>query len=428
MSIENWLMSHRPTPERLAAFLGLMLVAWQPFISAARLPSLLLFALGLWMSWRRRISFAERAVRRLSVVFFLLLVPVLLSIPSSLHPSGSIDVALALVLFFVVGLALVQGLGTAGERAWFERWLLIMVLFLVADALLQFAFGTDLFGVPISVDGRILGPFEGKVRLGLFLAVLLPIALWRMAATRPWLALGILALSGMVIGLSAFRSNLVLFLLTGGLLLTRFSWRHRPFVIGGMLIAIVAAVAFSPVLTQRIDVSVEAAGQEEVDTFHRLDKILSGRLTIWETAWRMVRDRPLTGVGAKAFDHAYDGYATRPDDPFRSPARPYHAHQMYVSMAAETGLIGLAGLVAIIGFGAGWYLRAPPERRAAAAPYGASLAAIAFPIQSQPVLFTLWWFPVVVLLLCGFLTALSPRDKPCQGQTGHEAHASPGIR
>jgi len=127
----------------------------------------------------------------------------------------------------------------------------------------------------------------------------------------------------------------------------------------------------------------------------------------------MIKDRPLTGVGAGAFADAYDHYATRPEDPFRSggsyPGGVYHAHHMYVSIAAESGLIGLAGLLIFVALVIKWLFQASPGLRARAAPYAASLAVIAFPIQSQPVLYRGWWFPVVLLLLCGLVTALQPK-------------------
>jgi O-antigen ligase len=136
-------------------------------------------------------------------------------------------------------------------------------------------------------------------------------------------------------------------------------------------------------------------------------------MIIWETAGEMIKDRPLAGVGAGAFADAYDHYATRPEDPFRRGGSydggVYHAHQMYVSIAAESGMIGLAGLLISVTLVIKWFFRASPSLRAAAAPYAASLAVIAFPIQSQPVLYRIWWFPIVLLLLCGLTIALQPR-------------------
>jgi O-antigen ligase len=87
-----------------------------------------------------------------------------------------------------------------------------------------------------------------------------------------------------------------------------------------------------------------------------------------------------------------------------------HAHQMYVAIAAETGLVGLLGIVLIIGLGIRWYLPAPQEAKQRAWPYGLGLLIIAFPLNSQPVLFIPWWFPVMLLLFCTMLAALEPES------------------
>ena len=401
----NW-SALRPSTERLAAFLGLMLVVWQPFSGAARVPSLLLLFLGAWMLWKRRIALADMAVKRLTLVFLLLFVPALLSIPLSYDPLESINVALAVILFYIVGLALLHGLATVENRAWLVRWLLVMMLFLLVDSGVQFTFGKDLFGVPIGGDGRVIGPFAGDLHLGLFLAVLAPAVLWNMAGARPLLALALLALIGMVAGLSGARTNVLFFFLSAGVLMTQLSWRHRALAVATLAAVFIASLLLSPPLASRIDNGLAAVENNDLDTFHKLDKILTGRQFIWETALHMVMERPITGIGANAFDEAYDQYASREDDRFRSPGKPYHAHHMYVAIAAETGVPGLAGLLAIVGLCAAWYLRAPSDQRRAAAPFAASLVVIAFPIQSQPVLYTIWWFPVVLLLLCGFLVSL----------------------
>jgi O-antigen ligase len=145
-------------------------------------------------------------------------------------------------------------------------------------------------------------------------------------------------------------------------------------------------------------------------TFEKFNYVLNGRLWIWEAAGNMVHTHPLVGVGPGAFDSAYPNYAHRADDPLRvadaQGKHAYHAHQMYLGIAAENGLIGLGGLLACIVLVARWFRRASPPARDRATPYLACLAVIAFPINSQPVLFSGWWFPIVLLLLCGFLAAL----------------------
>ena len=79
---------------------------------------------------------------------------------------------------------------------------------------------------------------------------------------------------------------------------------------------------------------------------------------------------------------------------------------MYVSIAAETGLIGLAAIIAAYILCVTWYFMATPTRRNLAWPFALSLFVASFPINSQPVIFTHWYFPVLLLLMCAMLAAL----------------------
>lgn len=398
--------------DTLARFFGLMLIAWQPFWSGARLPSLLLILVGLWMLWHKQIDFSSTPVKRLGIVFLLLGIPVLISIPGSYDVRGSINVAVALLLFYVVGLALLAGLKWNEDHQWLLRWLLIVLLAWTADGYIQYLVGRDLLGVPLSEDGRILGPFGGNLHLGIFLTVLMPAVLWHLVKERPWMALAIMALIAFIAGMSGARSNVVFLLLAGVTLFNQFAWRYRLLMIGGTASVLALTIAFSPTLPAKLELFSSSAADASI--YEKVDNALSLRLTIWETGWRMLHDRPLTGVGASAFAEAYDAYSPRTDDPFRSTGSmktPYHAHQMYVSVAAESGWPGLIGLISAVALCALWFYRAPVAQRRQAAPYAASLAVIAFPIQSQPVLYTLWWFPIILLLLAGMLSALSmPKD------------------
>ena len=398
------------TPELAARFLGLMLVVMQPFTGGARPPSVLLLLLGIWLLFQKRIDLNSIAARRLASVFALLLLPVLISLPGSFNPVGTASVALVLVLFFIVGLTLMQGLTAEDDHAWLQRWLTIVLAIWLADGFIQYLFGRDLLGVPMGSDGRMMGPFPDNLHFGLFMTVLMPIMLWRMTKTHPLAALAFIALIGFAASMTGARSNVLFYLLGAAILLPRFSWLHRAFILAALVAGIVAAIGQSETTATKFK---QFDTPSEQSLFQRLDHMLSGRMIIWETAGEMLKDRPLTGVGAGAFDVAYDHYATRPEDPFRSGGDyvggVYHAHHMYVSIAAESGFIGLAGLLAAIGLLIRWYRQAAPDLRSRAAPYAASLAVIAFPLQSQPVLYRAWWFPVVLLLLSGFIIALQSK-------------------
>ena len=89
----NWLSIKRITHLEVGRFLALMLIAWLPFIGGPRLPSLLLAIMGIWLLWTQRATlFASVAIRRLLVIFALLWIPMVLSVPTSSdwHQSGMI--------------------------------------------------------------------------------------------------------------------------------------------------------------------------------------------------------------------------------------------------------------------------------------------------------------------------------------------------
>jgi len=77
----------------------------------------------------------------------------------------------------------------------------------------------------------------------------------------------------------------------------------------------------------------------------------SGRTALWLVSTRMVADHPLEGVGLAGFRDASPRYVVRPGA-LRSDVilrTPRHAHNTYLEVAAEQGLVGLALLLALVG-------------------------------------------------------------------------------
>ncbi len=70
------------------------------------------------------------------------------------------------------------------------------------------------------------------------------------------------------------------------------------------------------------------------------DRAVQGRASENLTAWVMLMDRPFTGVGLSNFSYLYQDYSKSlglaPSARNRSP------HNLYLEVAAETGVIGLA--------------------------------------------------------------------------------------
>lgn len=390
----------------------LLLIALYPFFGP-RLPSALLILLGAWIAWRERGAlFPVPAQRRWLIVFLLLLVPVLLSVPGSLSLRHSAGVAGALVLYFFAGVAVVHSLRSDRDRHRLAKWIAVVMAFWVVDSAIQYLFGRDLFGVPLTTDGRVIGPFAASLAQPVLLVHFTPLLAWLLLPVNAALAALAFVVTSVVSMLTGVRTALVwIGVSAAGLFLRMPHWRWKWPAAAAAAMLLVLAVGLSPALQQRLP----KMAQLQDMSFESIDRILSYRLTIWHTAGNMIQDRPLTGVGAGAFQAAYDRYSTRPDDIFRGgKTRAYHAHQLYVGIAAETGLIGLFALLVAISLCVRWYWQAPAERRDQAWPFALGLVIYAFPINSQSVLYSHRMFPLLLLLLGGLLAALDrpPADDP----------------
>ena len=71
----------------------------------------------------------------------------------------------------------------------------------------------------------------------------------------------------------------------------------------------------------------------------------SGRLQFWQTGWKIFLDHPLIGAGLDAFGSAYTRY-----DLSNGTLRVQQAHNDYLQILADAGVIGLAFVVAFVFF------------------------------------------------------------------------------
>jgi O-antigen ligase/Tfp pilus assembly protein PilF len=68
--------------------------------------------------------------------------------------------------------------------------------------------------------------------------------------------------------------------------------------------------------------------------------ILSSRTDFWNAAWEGVKSSPVFGTGPGTYSTGYIAYKSIPPD------RPYiHAHNMLINFAAESGVVGLVGII-----------------------------------------------------------------------------------
>lgn len=166
-------------------------------------------------------------------------------------------------------------------------------------------------------------------------------------------ATGLRLIAGM-----AAAAMLVAFLLTGsrgglvglGVALAAtaiIAGRWRPQAIAVVaLVAMVAGVFFAFYAPDDIRDRVIAATNGE-------SRSREGRDTIWVVALRMAVDRPVTGVGLASFDDDAVSYAVEPGRTFRTDEvidNVSVAHNTYLQIWSELGLVGLALFLSLVGF------------------------------------------------------------------------------
>jgi O-antigen ligase len=144
----------------------------------------------------------------------------------------------------------------------------------------------------------------------------------------------------------------------------------------------------------------------------RLDSSFEQRRVLVTTAWHMFLDRPLTGVGAGNYALHYRPYTEATGSvvlEYEEFDQPHYPHNLYLEIAAETGLPGLIAFAAAV-LTCFIYLRrariaftGAHDRSSASLVTGVQLALIGYLVSS---LFLHGHFPRSLWLLFGFCAAL----------------------
>lgn len=214
--------------------------------------------------------------------------------------------------------------------------------------------------VAFAVRGEVLSLTPATQWFSTLVAGLLVVAIGFSFSRAAWLGLG------------------VALLLYGALQL-----RVRPATLAGFLVAALGvALLNQDALIQRLKLNRHSSSDRNADlaaqtlsvTNISSDASNAERLNRWSCAWRMFRDRPLTGYGPGTYQFEYLAYQ-RPEEMTRiSVTSPYYhplgrggsAHSEYLLALAESGLSGLLLFLAIVGgavlIGMRAYYRAPDAR------------------------------------------------------------------
>ncbi len=223
---------------------------------------------------------------------------------------------------------------------------LVSAVFFSASIVAAYGFYQYLHGVDISafewVDGeqfpdlkvRVFSTLQNPNLLAGFLVVIIAVASsLGFNARRPrrkLLFLGLVLALVMCLALTYSRGawlSIVAVIVAFGVLYSR-----KTFWL--LLLVPVVVVAGHDVLMERL-----------MSIFHPTDTSSTLRLALWESSIAMIVDHPLFGIGWGAYEFVYPAYDFFVLD---AGTKIFHAHNMYLHIAAEIGLPGLVAFLIIM--------------------------------------------------------------------------------
>ncbi len=394
-------------------FTSLLFVAQPVTFADSRVWMFVLCALGVWILFFQPQIYKRVGFWQFTAIVLLFLVPGILSYWNTYSPKETTKFVFALLAFYAAGVTVFSLL--CNKKAADVLMLIIAITSMVwvFDSIVQFVFGSDLLGIPLSNTPekwwtiRVSGPFSDGTHMGMLLAVTLPVTLKWLTKYHFTAQLVYLAALGFVLFLTNVRTDWVTFLVA---IVLFYAWAERGklfLVVGVIPLLIIAGwVAMTP--SKHTETQFEQFNKFPT-TYEALNTTLSKRLDIWEAGMNMGSQNLLTGVGAKAFNHAYASYKSE-NDPFEDAidgqGGAYHAHHPWVAIFAEMGLIGLVSLCSVVVLLLTLTIRSSRGFNLYHYPWMLSFILILNPINSMPPIFKMWWVPIVLLVITSHLANL----------------------
>ena len=324
-----------------------------------------------------------------ALVFWVFL---LLTSTLALSPKDSFSRALPFLRFFLFAAALQHWLLV--ERQALHRFLTTLAIavgFVLIDCLYQYAAGVDIFGKMAEGQFRLSGPFNNDVA-GTFLAkVSLPLLGWWFAWSADrghlsWSLGGMLALViGLVILLTGERTAFVSYGMGLGVLILAVQSIRRPL----LLIGLVGVIGLGALMAGQKDLRQRFVGHtaSDFEDFwdNRYGIIFVHAIDAWKTA-------PITGVGPKNFRLTCETGNFQHKGPIDTWCFN-HAHNPYLELLSETGVVGLALFLVMIALvlkeiAQGWRPTQPDFPLVVAT--AASLLMFLWPVMVSKSLFANW--------------------------------------
>ena len=377
------------------SWLAISFFALLPF---GRLSEIPLSAFALSLPFIARTAENRARIKQVSIivipVFLCFWIPMVASSFDSYMPQKSWTSSVAALRFLAAVLSMSVLLRADSARWRVVRWTSFLLIFWSVDGFIQLIFGSDLFGIAMHPE-RLNALFVQKYQFfGPTLAMLSPLLLEH--ARRNWpaplwvvsftLVLGGVLIAGMRAGWLAMGLVLLVYV---WLMFRRENRGLRKVSLSIPILAvstIIASYMVSPLFQERLEQSMIITEGTEAAVISASNR----RIPIFNTSLAMFEAHPVNGVGVRAFPKAYMEYAAEDDIHIRlsgGKSGATHAHNLVLEVMADTGVIGLIGMIAGFVLVLRFWSGMTPARRNEAFAYAFALALILFPLNSHFALF-----------------------------------------
>lgn len=269
-------------------------------------------------------------------------------------------IAVGLFIAIMLLSALFSGDIVYGIKRWADMWIwrfmpFVVVLFLLnnyidAKKVMLTAFAgitvTSVYAVYQGLAGmsRANGFYGHPMTLGGWLCIFLPLLLIeffekKLLKQYHWLAGLAFCICSAGLVFNATRGAWLAVAIVCGLLLIYYMLKSkRNMVIGALFIILISVVLVN-----------NTKFMHRLDTIDDFDKYQSNteRILIWQSAWNMFKDHPILGVGLGQYAESYQKEYISPQ---AKEPNLEHAHNNFMQMLAENGIVGFTGFIIMFGY------------------------------------------------------------------------------
>lgn len=269
-------------------------------------------------------------------------------------------IAIGLFIISMLLSALFSGDIIYGLKRWADMWIWRFMPFVVVIFLLNNYFDakkvmltgfagitlTSVYAVYQGLSGmsRANGFYGHPMTLGGWLCIFLPLLLIefferKLLGKYYWLAGLAFCICSAGLVFNATRGAwLAVAIVCAALLIYYMFKSKRNLAVGIIFIALVSTLLVN-----------NSKFMHRLDTIDDFNKYQSNteRILIWQSAWKMFKDYPILGVGLGQYT---ENYQKKYISPQAKEPKLGHAHNNFMQMLAENGIVGFAGFVTMFGY------------------------------------------------------------------------------